>query len=48
MAAGLFSGEWHNNHHLYPGSARAGFLKGQLDLVWVYIFVLHKAGMIST
>lgn len=45
---GLFSGEWHNNHHLYPGSARAGFLKGQLDLAWVYIFVLHKAGMIST
>ncbi len=23
---GLFAGEWHNNHHLYPASARAGFL----------------------
>ena len=22
---GIFSGEWHNNHHMYPDSARAGF-----------------------
>lgn len=44
---GLFSGEWHNNHHLYPGSARAGFLPMQLDLAWIYIFVLYKLGAVS-
>ena len=44
---GLFAGEWHNNHHLFPGSARAGFLPGQLDLAWVYIYCLHKVRMVS-
>jgi fatty-acid desaturase len=45
---GLFSGEWHNNHHLYPRSARAGFLPYQLDLPWIYIWSLHKLKMISS
>jgi fatty-acid desaturase len=31
---GYVSGEWHNNHHLYPTSARCGFLPHQLDLAW--------------
>lgn len=45
---GIFSGEWHNNHHLYPGSARAGFLPYQLDLAWIYIYSLFKLGMVSS
>jgi sn-1 stearoyl-lipid 9-desaturase len=45
---GLFAGEWHNNHHLYPGSARAGFLPYQLDLAWIYIYCLYKLGMVSS
>jgi stearoyl-CoA desaturase (delta-9 desaturase) len=45
---GLFSGEWHNNHHLYPGSARAGFLPYQVDLAWIYIYSLHKIGLVSS
>ena len=45
---GMLSGEWHNNHHLFPGSARAGFLPYQLDLAWVYIFSLFKLGMVSS
>ena len=45
---GLLAGEWHNNHHLYPGSARAGFLPFQLDLAWIYIYCLHKLGLVST
>ncbi|MBK0402793.1 fatty acid desaturase [Adhaeribacter sp. BT258] len=45
---GLFSGEWHNNHHLYPGSARAGFLPNQLDLAWLYIKGLHKIGGVTS
>jgi len=44
---GLLAGEWHNNHHLFPGSARAGFLPGQLDLAWVYIYTLRKLRMVS-
>jgi fatty-acid desaturase len=45
---GLIAGEWHNNHHLYPGSARAGFLSFQLDMPWVYIYSLHKLGMVAS
>lgn len=45
---GLFTGEWHNNHHLYPGSARAGFLPYQLDLAWIYIYCMYKIGAVSS
>jgi len=45
---GLLAGEWHNNHHLYPGSARAGFLPYQIDLAWIYIFSLYKLGAVSS
>jgi sn-1 stearoyl-lipid 9-desaturase len=45
---GLLAGEWHNNHHLYPGSARAGFLPSQIDLAWIYIWVLHKLKMVRS
>ncbi len=48
LRPGLFAGEWHNNHHLYPGSARAGFLSYQLDLAWIYIFCLKKIGAVSS
>jgi stearoyl-CoA desaturase (delta-9 desaturase) len=45
---GLLTGEWHNNHHLYPGSARAGFLKYQLDLAWIFIFCMYKIRVVSS
>lgn len=45
---GVFSGEWHNNHHLYPESARAGFLPYQIDLAWIYIYCMHKLGAVNT
>jgi sn-1 stearoyl-lipid 9-desaturase len=45
---GLFSGEWHNNHHLYPASARAGFLPYQIDLAWIFIFMMYKIGIVSS
>jgi len=45
---GLLAGEWHNNHHLYPGSARAGFLPSQIDLAWIYIYLLYKMKMVSS
>jgi sn-1 stearoyl-lipid 9-desaturase len=46
--AGFVSGEWHNNHHLYPHSARAGFLPYQLDLAWLFIRFLSRIGGVSS
>ncbi len=48
IRTGLFSGEWHNNHHLYPASARSGFLPYQIDLAWVYIYIMYKIGIVSS
>jgi len=45
---GLVTGEWHNNHHLYPNGARAGFQKHQLDYAWWYIKGLAFIGGISS
>lgn len=45
---GWLGGEWHNNHHLYPSSARAGFLPYQLDLAWAFIYFLYLIGGVSS
>lgn len=45
---GYVAGEWHNNHHLFPSSARSGFLPYQLDLAYCYIYLLHKIGGVSS
>jgi fatty-acid desaturase len=45
---GYVAGEWHNNHHLFPSSARSGFLKHQLDLAWCYIFLLNRIGAVDS
>jgi fatty-acid desaturase len=46
LGHGFLTGEWHNNHHLYPRSARAGFLWYQLDLPWMAVRVLSAVGAI--
>lgn len=45
---GFLAGEWHNNHHLYPSSARAGFLPHQVDFAWYYIYFLYLIGGVSS
>jgi len=45
---GYVAGEWHNNHHLFPSSARSGFLNYQLDLAWCYIRFLKIIGAVSS
>lgn len=45
---GYVAGEWHNNHHLFPSSARSGFLPYQLDLAWCYIRLLKGIGGVSS
>lgn len=32
---------WHNNHHAYPGCARAGFRWYELDISWLTIKILE-------
>jgi fatty-acid desaturase len=45
---GYVAGEWHNNHHLYPKSARSGFLPYQLDLAWCYVKLMHTLGAVTS
>ncbi|MEO5888965.1 MAG: fatty acid desaturase [Ferruginibacter sp.] len=44
---GLVAGEWHNNHHLFPKSARSGFKPHQVDLAWYYIKFMSILGAVS-
>ena len=43
---GLVAGEWHNNHHLYPKSARSGFKAYQVDMAWYYIRLMNRLGAV--
>lgn len=45
---GIVAGEWHNNHHLFPKSARSGFKPLQLDLAWIYIRTMNFLGAVSS
>ena len=44
---GIVAGEWHNNHHLFPKSARSGFKPHQVDFAWYYIKLMSILGAIS-
>ena len=37
---------WHNNHHRFPGSARQGFSRAQVDLTWMGLWLMKSIGMI--
>jgi sn-1 stearoyl-lipid 9-desaturase len=45
---GLVAGEWHNNHHLFPTSVRAGFLPWQLDSAFAFIRFYRLLGGVSS
>ncbi|BAU55772.1 fatty acid desaturase [Mucilaginibacter gotjawali] len=45
---GFVAGEWHNNHHLFPRSARSGFMPHQVDMAWYYIRLMNRLGAISS
>jgi fatty-acid desaturase len=45
---GIVAGEWHNNHHLYPKSARSGFKPHQVDSAWYYIKFMSIIGAVSS
>ena len=44
---GYVAGEWHNNHHLFPRSARTGFQPYQLDNAWLFIRGLERLGLVT-
>jgi len=37
---------WHNNHHYYPGSAKAGFFPGEIDPLYRILEFLEWIGLI--
>lgn len=45
---GIVAGEWHNNHHLYPKSARSGFKPYQVDTAWCFIKVMSLLGAVKS
>ena len=45
---GLVAGEWHNNHHLFPASVRAGFLPWQLDISFAFIWFFRLIGGVKS
>jgi len=38
---------WHNNHHAFPGSAKIGLGRGEVDPGWWVLVLLEKAGLVS-
>ena len=40
LALLTFGEGWHNNHHFFPGSARQGFRRREVDLTWYGLRVL--------
>jgi fatty-acid desaturase len=45
---GLVAGEWHNNHHLFPKSARSGYKPYQIDMAFYYIKFMNMVGAVSS
>lgn len=41
----LSLGEWHNNHHRFPSSARQGFAWWELDPTWMALRLLQAGGV---
>ena len=37
---------WHNNHHYYPGTARQGFRRREIDPTWYALRLLARLGVI--
>jgi stearoyl-CoA desaturase (delta-9 desaturase) len=45
---GFVAGEWHNNHHLFPQSVRAGFLWWQPDVSFAFIRLYKLLGGVTS
>ncbi|MDG1139806.1 MAG: acyl-CoA desaturase, partial [Opitutales bacterium] len=47
VALFTFGEGWHNNHHFFPGSARQGFFKGEIDITYYILKLLSFLGLVS-
>ena len=47
VALFTFGEGWHNNHHFFPGSARQGFFKGELDMTYMALRALSVFGLVK-
>lgn len=45
LALITFGDSWHNGHHAFPNSAKAGLLPGQLDAAWLWCRLFEKLGL---
>lgn len=45
---GVMAGEWHNNHHHFPWSARTGYSRFQIDAPYVLIRLFYAFGAIAS
>ena len=44
----LTAGEgWHNNHHAFPGSARSGLRRFEIDPSWITLRLMKFIGLVS-
>jgi stearoyl-CoA desaturase (delta-9 desaturase) len=46
VAVLTFGEGWHNNHHAFPGSARHGLGRYQVDVSWMVIRGLERLGLV--
>lgn len=46
LAILLLGDGWHNNHHFYPSSARAGFTWWEIDIVYWILKIMNKLGIV--
>lgn len=46
LALPTFGEAWHNNHHAFPGSARHGLKRHQVDPSWLLIRGMEKLGLV--
>src|SRR5262249_53869612 len=46
LAIPTMGGGWHNNHHRYPASARAGFAWWEIDPAYLTLRLLAVAGIV--
>ena len=47
IAAVSFGEGWHNNHHAFPRSAKHGLSWYQIDINWIQIWLMEKAGIVK-
>lgn len=38
---------WHNNHHHYPGTAKAGFYWWEIDITFYLLVILSWLGIVK-